>query len=140
MPKDSTATEQHSNEQSQPETDNQETEPVEEEGNSEEQAAEEGEQPEGEQADESFTSAVDPNKLPKELKEVYKNMQADFTRKSQELSEARKKAQLYDQLQQEEIIKSKFPKIEEKSKPSNETTDYLAQSLGVGYLLSFRLW
>lgn len=131
-PKDSTATEQNSNEQSQPESNNQEqeTELENQDGNSEEQSAEEGEQPEGEAQTESFTS-LDPAKLPKELKEVYKNMQADFTRKSQELSEARKKAQLYDQLQQEQIIQTKFPKIEDKARPSTETTQFLAQSLGV---------
>lgn len=38
----------------------------------------------------SFTDNVDPNNLPEELKTIYKNMQADYTRKTQELAERRK--------------------------------------------------
>ena len=33
---------------------------------------------------------VDPEKLPDDLKKLYKNMQADYTRKTQELAEHRK--------------------------------------------------
>lgn len=41
-------------------------------------------------ATESFTDKVDPSKLPPELQNIYKSMQADYTRKTQKLAEERR--------------------------------------------------
>lgn len=54
-------------------------------------------QAEGASAEESFTD-VDPQTLPPELQALYKKMQSGFTKKMQGLSEAQKKAGIYDQL------------------------------------------
>jgi len=78
--------------------------------------------------EESFTK-VNPDDLPKELQDAYKQMQADYTRKTQESAEEKKKAQLYDQLVQEQMVNQKFPKQEQKAEP--ETQGYLAEALGV---------
>lgn len=48
-------------------------------------------------AEDKFSN-IDPETLPPELKGVYKNLQADYTRKTQSIAEARKKAQAYDQI------------------------------------------
>jgi len=79
-------------------------------------------------AEESFTK-VNPDELPDELKPLFKNMQADYTRKTQELKELQEKAQLYDRLVQEDMVKKKFPEPQEQAKP--ETENYLADALGV---------
>lgn len=46
-------------------------------------------------AEDSFTS-VDPNTLPPELQAVYKNLQADYTKKTMSIADVRKKADAYD--------------------------------------------
>lgn len=46
-------------------------------------------------AEESFSS-VDPETLPPELKAIYKNLQADYTKKLQPIADIRKKADAYD--------------------------------------------
>lgn len=46
-------------------------------------------------AEESFSS-IDPKTLPPELQAVYKNMQADFTKKTMSIADVRKKADAYD--------------------------------------------
>jgi hypothetical protein len=48
---------------------------------------------------ESFTSSVDPSKLPQELQGVYKQMQADYTRKTQEVAGLRRSAEAYQRFQ-----------------------------------------
>lgn len=74
-------------------------------------------------------SKINPEDLPDDMKQVYKNMQAAFTKDRQAISELKKKAQMYDQQQQEDILQSKFP--EQPEKAQEETTDYLAEALGV---------
>lgn len=118
-----------STEQSTTSTDNQATESDNEVKNSTEQTEEGAEQASGESEEESAFSKVNPDELPKELQQAYKSMQADYTRKTQEIREIKEKAKLYDQWQQEQIIKSKFPQPVKQATP--ETEDYLAQSLGV---------
>lgn len=46
-------------------------------------------------AEEQF-STIDPNTLSPELKAVYKNLQSDYTKKTQSVAEMRKKAEAYD--------------------------------------------
>lgn len=46
--------------------------------------------------EESFTG-LDPSVLPEDLQALYKNMQADYTRKTQEIAEARKTFQQFDE-------------------------------------------
>lgn len=46
---------------------------------------------------------VDPEKLPDELKSVYKSMQADYTRKTQALAETRKEFETREQRLQEQL-------------------------------------
>ena len=46
-------------------------------------------------AEESFSS-IDPETLPPELKAVYKNLQADYTKKTMSIADMRKKAEAYD--------------------------------------------
>lgn len=48
-------------------------------------------------AEESFSS-IDPNTLPPELQTVYKNLQADYTKKTMSIADLRKKADGYDKL------------------------------------------
>jgi len=91
-----------------------------------EESAEEGTES---TSNESFSS-VDPKELPPELQERYKQMQADYTRKAQEIGEIRNKAQLYDQMQQEQLLKEKFPEPEQVN-ASDESLDYVAESLGI---------
>lgn len=43
-------------------------------------------------------SNVDPKTLPPEMQGIYKNLQADYTKKTQSVAELRKKAEYYDQL------------------------------------------
>lgn len=47
-------------------------------------------------SEDSFTG-LDPNNLPEDLQALYKNMQADYTRKTQELSEQRKLFSQFDE-------------------------------------------
>lgn len=76
------------------EQDNQPATPV---ANSSETQANEPTEPvvETTQADEPFTN-IDPNALPDDLKQIYKSMQGDFTRKTQEIAEWRKLGQAYE--------------------------------------------
>jgi hypothetical protein len=81
-----------------------------------EQTPSETQQPETQQVEDNF---FDPNSVPEELKPAYKQMQAAFTKKTQEIAEARKeaeairqKAEQYDKYQQhipivEEMLRSK---------------------------------
>lgn len=46
-------------------------------------------------AEDSFSS-IDPNTLPPELQAVYKNLQADYTKKTMSIADVRKKADAYD--------------------------------------------
>ena len=65
----------------------------------------------------------------KELAEKrLKEMESAFTKDRQGIGELRKKAELYDQYQQEELVRQKFPK---ETKPSGETTSFLAEALNV---------
>lgn len=43
-------------------------------------------------------SSIDPKTLPPELQAVYKNLQSDYTKKTQEIAGTRKKAEQYDQI------------------------------------------
>lgn len=52
-------------------------------------------------AEESFSS-VDPKTLPPELLAVYKNMQADFTKKTMSIADIRKKADAYDSVSKDQ--------------------------------------
>jgi hypothetical protein len=54
----------------------------------------ESEEP-AEPQEESFAQGFDPNSLPDELKVAYKQMQADYTRKTTEIAQARKEVQQY---------------------------------------------
>lgn len=81
-----------------------------------------------EQASESFTSTKIED-LPIELQQKYREMQGDYTRKMQELGEKGKKAELYDQLVNEQMVQQKFPEPAPEASP--ETTDYLAEALKV---------
>lgn len=80
-------------------------------------------------SDDSFTS-LNPDELPDNLKEMYRNMQADYVKKTQALAEDKKKAQLYDQMAQEQMVQQKFPKPEE-VQATQESEDYISQALGV---------
>lgn len=110
------------------EVDNQEIESTETDENSKEEATESTEEAKAEAAEEAFTK-VNPEELPDELKAVYKSMQADYVRKTQEVREVREKAKLYDQYQQEQMIQRKFPQEVVKATP--QTRNFLAESLGV---------
>jgi hypothetical protein len=48
--------------------------------------------------EETFSKSFDPNKLPEELKPIYKSMQADYTRKTQELARMRREYEQYKQI------------------------------------------
>lgn len=52
-------------------------------------------------AEESFSN-VDPETLPPELKAVYKNLQSDYTKKTQSIADTRKKAEAYDKISQDQ--------------------------------------
>lgn len=52
-------------------------------------------------AEDNFSN-VDPTTLPPELQKVYKNLQADYTRKTQSIADARKKAEAYDYLSKDQ--------------------------------------
>lgn len=75
-------------------------------------------------------SSLNPDELPPELQAVYKQMQRDYTNKTKEASDLRKKAELYDQLQQQELMQERFP-----TKPANEiqktTIDRLYSKMNV---------
>lgn len=43
-------------------------------------------------------SSIDPKTLPPELQAVYKNLQSDYTKKTQSIADTRKKAEQYDQI------------------------------------------
>lgn len=106
----------------------------EETNTAEEQSPEDGsELPESHESPEApespELSKIDITKLPPELQSKYKEMQKAFTKDRQRFRELEKKAQLYEQLEQQRLLDSKFPRRAEK--PSGETTNYLAQSLGV---------
>ena len=49
-----------------------------------------------EDSGETFAKSFDPKKLSPELQEAYKSMQADYTRKTQEIANVRKAAEAYD--------------------------------------------
>lgn len=51
--------------------------------------------------EESFSN-VDPETLPPELKAVYKNLQSDYTKKTQSIADTRKKAEAYDKISQDQ--------------------------------------
>ena len=67
--------------------------------------------------------------LPPELQAQYKEMQKAFHEDKQSIAKLRKKAEELDRLESEKLIKSKFPEPE--AKPSSESTDLLAEALGV---------
>ncbi len=101
-------------------------------GDSQEQTKEEGAEQADSESSETVSpelSKINPDDLSDELKAVYKNMQAAFTKDRQGFKELEKKANLYEQLQQEQLVKSKFPEQPQKTAP--ETTDYLTEALGV---------
>lgn len=52
-------------------------------------------------AEESFSS-IDPKTLPPELQAVYKNLQADYTKKTMSIADVRKKADAYDQVSKDQ--------------------------------------
>lgn len=52
-------------------------------------------------AEESFSS-IDPSTLPPEMQAVYKSLQADYTKKTQSIAEAKKKADYYDQISKDQ--------------------------------------
>lgn len=47
-------------------------------------------------------SNIDPKTLPPELQAIYKNLQADYTKKTQSIAEARKKAEAYDHISKDQ--------------------------------------
>lgn len=49
-------------------------------------------------------SNIDPKTLPPELQDIYKNLQADYTKKTQSIAEVRKKAESFDKLSQDQEI------------------------------------
>src|SRR5438128_2358829 len=49
-------------------------------------------------------SSIDPKTLPPEVQAIYKNLQADYTKKTQSIAEQRKKAEYYDQLAADQRI------------------------------------
>lgn len=55
----------------------------------------------GASAEESF-STIDPTTLPPELQAVYKNLQADYTKKTQSVADVRKKAESFDQISKDQ--------------------------------------
>lgn len=57
----------------------------------------------GAPAEESF-SQIDPKTLSPELQQVYKSLQADYTKKTQGIAETRKKAEEFDKLQKDEYV------------------------------------
>jgi hypothetical protein len=63
---------------------------------------------------ESFTK-VNPDELPEELKGVYKSLQADYTRKTQDLAEKRKSSE-----QRIEELEKKLEGLNERSKPQDK--------------------
>lgn len=98
--------------------------------NSNEETNAEGEQPTDSSEEINPNLAkINPDDLSPELQAKYKEMQAAFTKDRQEISELRKKAQLYEQQQQQELLNQRFPQQPQKAK--QDTNDYLLQALGV---------
>lgn len=52
-------------------------------------------------AEEQFSN-IDPKTLPPELQGVYKNLQSDYTKKTQSVAESRKKAEQFDQISKDQ--------------------------------------
>jgi len=99
------------------------TESAPEEVSTSDEVSEEPVSSESEQTEDSFSSTKVED-LPPELQAQYKQMQGDYTRKMQELSENRNKVELYDQMQQEQLLNQKFPET-----PAAEAQDGTLQHL-----------
>lgn len=74
-------------------------------------------------------SKINPDELPDELKGVYKQMQGDYTRKTQELSALKRDAEEFRRLQQEQLVKEKFPAPQ--ATVSEGTQDMVAEAFGL---------
>lgn len=66
-------------------------------GTLENQNGQAGVQEQGAPVEESF-STIDPKTLPPEMQAIYKNLQSDFTKKTQSIAETRKKAEAFEKL------------------------------------------
>ncbi len=95
-----------------------ETEP--EESQEAEDNSESEEKPESKDSDDSFTK-FNPEELPEELKGVYKSLQADYTRKTQEAAKIRKESQ--ERIEKLEKKLEELGTNEEPSKPQQETEE-----------------
>lgn len=100
---------------------------VEAEGDSEESEGSE------EESAESFLDSVNPDELPEELKGFYKKMQADYTRKTSELAAAKKKAQLYDELQEKNLVQERVGDPKQEAAVKQAVENELARQMGVDY-------
>lgn len=66
-------------------------------------------------AEESFSN-IDPKTLPPELQAVYKNLQADYTKKSQSNADVRKKADQFDQISKDQRFVSYWNGLDKQQK------------------------
>lgn len=87
-----------------------------------------GSQDQGASVEETFSN-IDPKTLPPELQALHKNLQADYTKKTQaiaqkakEIAEAQKKAQAYDQLTADQRFRDYWSNLSRK-----EQTDFKEQ-------------
>ena len=88
--------------------------------------------PQGQSAsvEESFSS-IDPKTLPPELQAVYKSMQSDYTKKTSEIADTRKKAQAYDQLSADQRFKEYWTGLSRQEKGEfREQKAKMEESLG----------
>lgn len=69
--------------------------------------------------EESFTS-IDPNALPEELKATYKSLQADYTRKTQEVAKIRKESE-----QQAKVLEERIRELEKSRQPEVQGSQQL---------------
>lgn len=117
------ADEQLNNEDQEDETTDDEVEETEDE--SEDETTEESED-ETEDNQESFTKKFNPDDLPDELRGVYKSLQADYTRKTQELANERKKTASELESLKKQLSELQKPNEEvEKKSPQEELQDFI---------------
>jgi hypothetical protein len=73
-------------------------------------------------AEESFSN-IDPKTLPPELQAVYKNLQADYTKKSQSNADVRKKAEQFDQISKDQRFVRLLERFEQAAKGRLQGTE-----------------
>ena len=92
----------------------------------------EGTDKEGVVAQKSDTfSKVNPDTLPPELQSIYKNMQADYTRKTQEIADVREKAKAFDELTADEDF-GKWARDRLVGDEGKETTEIVGEEKAEG--------